>query len=135
MRTGILRTLRAGTCMDRALTRLTTLGLHLDPVKSEIPVNGIVSQQTSGMSTGAGSKRARGTSSEPLADTAVYIVGVARTPLGSFQGGLSSLSATDLGGIAIRAALERAGVSPSDVDEVYMGNVCRCVRASPLISP
>lgn len=112
--------------MDRALSRLTTLGLHLEPAKPETHLNGIACQQTSGMSTGAGSKRARGTPGDALDDTAVYIVGVARTPLGSFQGGLSSLSATDLGGIAIRAALERAGVSPNDVDEVYMGNVCRC---------
>ncbi|KFM28548.1 putative acetyl-CoA acetyltransferase, cytosolic 2 [Auxenochlorella protothecoides] len=110
--------------MDRALSRLTTLGLHLEPAKPETHLNGIACQQTSGMSTGAGSKRARGTPGDALDDTAVYIVGVARTPLGSFQGGLSSLSATDLGGIAIRAALERAGVSPNDVDEVYMGNVC-----------
>lgn len=54
----------------------------------------------------------------------VYLVSVARTPLGSFMGALSSLAATDLGAVAIRAAVQRAGVPPGAVGEVYMGNVC-----------
>ncbi|OFZ21981.1 MAG: acetyl-CoA acetyltransferase [Bdellovibrionales bacterium GWB1_55_8] len=53
----------------------------------------------------------------------VVIVGMARTPLGSFQGGLSAVSAPKLGAIAIQAALKRAGVSPDQVSEVIMGNV------------
>ena len=53
----------------------------------------------------------------------VVIVSAARTPTGRFQGGLSSLSATDLGGVAIAAALERAGIDPAQVYEVFMGNV------------
>src|SRR5512146_1192820 len=53
----------------------------------------------------------------------VVIVGAARTPIGSFMGSLAPVPATRLGAIAIRAALERAGVSPSAVDEVVMGNV------------
>ena len=53
----------------------------------------------------------------------VVIVGYARTPIGKFQGGLSSLTAMDLGGRAIAAALERAGVAPEQVDQVYMGHV------------
>jgi len=53
----------------------------------------------------------------------VYIVGVARTPVGSFSGVLSSLSAPQLGSIAIKAALEKAGASSSQVNEVYFGNV------------
>ena len=53
----------------------------------------------------------------------VFIVGAARTPIGSFLGSLNQFKAPDLGGIAIRAALERAGVSGEDVDEVIMGNV------------
>ncbi|MEM0999067.1 MAG: acetyl-CoA C-acyltransferase [Bacteroidota bacterium] len=53
----------------------------------------------------------------------VYIVAGARTPIGAFMGGLSSLSATQLGTIAIRGALEKAGVAAENVDEVYMGNV------------
>ena len=54
----------------------------------------------------------------------VYIVSAIRTPLGSFGGALASLSATQLGTIAIKGALERAKVKPAKVDEVFMGNVC-----------
>nr|GMD35950.1 acetyl-CoA acetyltransferase, cytosolic 1-like [Ipomoea batatas] len=53
----------------------------------------------------------------------VCIVGVARTPMGDFLGSLSSLSATKLGSIAIKGALERANVDPSLVQEVFFGNV------------
>src|SRR4051812_1923352 len=53
----------------------------------------------------------------------VVIVGSARTPLGAFQGDLGSLSAPKLGAAAIRAALDRAGVSGDAVGEVYMGCV------------
>ncbi|GIV56739.1 MAG: acetyl-CoA acetyltransferase [Candidatus Kapaibacterium sp.] len=51
------------------------------------------------------------------------ILSAARTPIGAFMGALSSLSAPELGAIAIKAALERAGVSPEQVSEVIMGNV------------
>ena len=53
----------------------------------------------------------------------VVIVGYARTAIGKFQGGLASLTAMDLGGRAIAAALERANVAPEQVDQVYMGHV------------
>jgi len=53
----------------------------------------------------------------------VVIVGAARTPIGAFQGGLSSLTAPQLGAVAIKAALERAGVPASQVNETYMGCV------------
>jgi len=53
----------------------------------------------------------------------VVIVGAARTPVGSFLGSLATLPAPRLGAVAIRAALQRAGVDPSRVDEVVMGNV------------
>jgi acetyl-CoA C-acetyltransferase len=53
---------------------------------------------------------------------AIVIVSAARTPMGSFQGDFSSLAAHDLGGVAIRAAIERAGVSVDAVNEVLMGN-------------
>ena len=53
----------------------------------------------------------------------VVIVGAARTPVGSFSGALSSLTAQQLGAIAIKAALERASVDPKDVDEVIMGQI------------
>ena len=53
----------------------------------------------------------------------VVIVSAVRTPIGSFGGSLSGLSATELGGIAIKEAVLRAGIEPADVQEVYMGNV------------
>src|SRR5689334_143625 len=53
----------------------------------------------------------------------VVIVGAARTPIGAFQGALAGLPAPALGAAAIRAALERAGVSGAKVDEVFMGCV------------
>src|SRR5438128_463700 len=52
----------------------------------------------------------------------IVIVGAARTPLGGFQGDFASLAASDLGGVAIRAAVERAGIKPDEVDEVIFGN-------------
>jgi acetyl-CoA C-acetyltransferase len=51
------------------------------------------------------------------------IVGGARTPIGRFLGGLSPLSAPELGAVAVRAAVERSGIDPSAVDEVILGNV------------
>ncbi len=53
----------------------------------------------------------------------VYIVSAKRTPIGSFLGALSSVSATQLGATAIKGALEASGVSPDQVQEVFMGNV------------
>jgi len=53
----------------------------------------------------------------------VFILAGARTPIGAFQGALSTMTAPQLGSIAIVAALERAGVAPDQVDEVLMGNV------------
>ncbi len=53
----------------------------------------------------------------------VYIAAIARTPIGSLNGALGSLSAPKLGAVAIRAALERSGIPPGSVDEVLMGNV------------
>jgi len=53
----------------------------------------------------------------------VYIVSAARTPIGSFGGSLSALSATQLGGIAIKGALDKAGITADTVDEVMMGSV------------
>ena len=53
----------------------------------------------------------------------VVIVSAARTPVGAFLGGLSSLPASKLGEVAIRAALERAGVDAAEVDEVILGHV------------
>ena len=53
----------------------------------------------------------------------VYIVSAVRTPIGSFGGALSSKSATQLGAIAIKGAIEKAGIAPEMVQDVYMGNV------------
>lgn len=53
----------------------------------------------------------------------VYIVAAVRTPMGSFSGSLASIPAPRLGAIAIKEAVKRAGISPEDVTEVYMGNV------------
>ncbi len=55
--------------------------------------------------------------------SSIVIAGAARTPVGSFSGALSSLPASDLGAIAIEAALGRAKVSPEEVDEVIMGQI------------
>ena len=56
------------------------------------------------------------------------ILSYARTPMGGFQGALGSVSATDLGAAAVRAAVERAGVAPDLVERIYMG----CVLAAGL---
>lgn len=58
------------------------------------------------------------TASDPI-----VILSYARTPMGSFQGALSPLSATELGATAVKAAVERAGLSGEQVDKVFMGNV------------
>lgn len=55
----------------------------------------------------------------------VVIVSAVRTPMGSFLGSLSKLSATKLGAVAVQAAVERAGIAKEQVKEVYMGNVCQ----------
>jgi acetyl-CoA C-acetyltransferase len=56
-------------------------------------------------------------------DDPIVIVAAARTPMGGFQGDFNSVSAPQLGAVAIRAAVERAGIKPEQVDEVFFGNV------------
>src|SRR5437879_6388213 len=58
-----------------------------------------------------------------MAGREVVIVGAARTPIGSFLGTLAAVPAPRLGAVAIKAALERAGVKPEDVKTVFMGQV------------
>ncbi|HQR92640.1 MAG: acetyl-CoA acetyltransferase [Bacteroidetes bacterium 24-39-8] len=58
-----------------------------------------------------------------MQERTVYIVSAVRTPMGSFGGSLKDFSATQLGGIAIKAAVERAGINPAQVQEVFMGSV------------
>lgn len=53
----------------------------------------------------------------------IVIVGAARTPMGGFQGDFASMTASDLGAVAIKAAVERAGIEPSDVDKTIFGCV------------
>ncbi|CAK1541386.1 unnamed protein product [Leptosia nina] len=62
----------------------------------------------------------------------VVIVSAVRTPIGTFRGGLMNLTATELGGMAVTAAVERAGIPPDEVKEVFIGNVCSAyVRQAP----
>src|SRR5437773_11790698 len=51
------------------------------------------------------------------------IISAVRTPIGKFQGALKSISATQLGAIVVKTAVERAGLAPEQVDEVILGNV------------
>ncbi len=62
---------------------------------------------------------------DPGANGAVYLVSAARTPIGRFGGALAGVPATELGAVAIRAAVERAGLDPAtaEIDEVLMGQV------------
>jgi acetyl-CoA C-acetyltransferase len=53
----------------------------------------------------------------------VYIISAARTPIGSFGGALSGVSATDLGKFAIKGAIDKAGIQATEINEVFMGNV------------
>ena len=59
----------------------------------------------------------------PSAASPIVILAGAHTPMGRFQGGLSPLTATDLGAAAISGALDRAAMSGADVDFAYLGNV------------
>ena len=64
--------------------------------------------------------------------THAYVLGAKRTPIGSFQGALSTSTAPELGAHAIRAAIEHAGVDADAIDEVFMGNVVSAgVRQAP----
>src|SRR5512134_1738996 len=58
-----------------------------------------------------------------MKDDPIVIASAARTPMGGFMGDLKSVAAPELGAFAIRAAIERAGVKPDEVEEVIMGNV------------
>uniref|UniRef100_A0A0N5A3F8 Acetyl-CoA acetyltransferase n=1 Tax=Parastrongyloides trichosuri TaxID=131310 RepID=A0A0N5A3F8_PARTI len=55
----------------------------------------------------------------------VYIVSAVRTPIGCFKSTLSSITAVELGAIAVKGALEKISLNPSEVDEIFMGNVCQ----------
>ena len=69
---------------------------------------------------------------------AIYLVNGARTPMGGLMGDLAEVAATELGAVAIRAALERTGVDPQAIDEVFMGYVLpaglkQCPARQPML--
>ena len=67
-----------------------------------------------------------------MSQDSIVIVSAARTPMGSFQGNFNSLTAPQLGSVAIKAAVERAGLQPEQVEEVIFGNVLQAgVGQSP----
>jgi acetyl-CoA C-acetyltransferase len=61
--------------------------------------------------------------SKSHADDPVVIVSYARTPMGGFQGIFAGTSATELGSVAVKGAVERAGVAPEAIERIYMGCV------------
>ena len=65
-----------------------------------------------------------------MTEEVVYIVGAARTPIGNFNGGLASVSAAELGSVALREALARGSVQADQVDEVFMGQILAAGRFS-----
>jgi acetyl-CoA C-acetyltransferase len=58
-----------------------------------------------------------------MSENGIYILGAARTPIGKMMGGLADVPAPQLGAVAIKAAVERAGIDPNQVEEVIMGHV------------
>ena len=59
----------------------------------------------------------------PTSDNDVVVVSAARTPVGSFNGALSPVLASELGTTALKAAMERAGLEGKDIDEVILGQI------------
>lgn len=67
-----------------------------------------------------------------LSQNPVYILSASRTPIGSINGSLSTLTAPQLGTVVVKHALEKAGVKPERVEEIYLGNVVQAgVGQSP----
>lgn len=58
-----------------------------------------------------------------MTENSIVIVGMSRTPMGGFQGDFASVTAPELGSVAIKGALERSNLAPEDIDQVYMGCV------------
>ncbi|KAF3783543.1 putative acetyl-CoA acetyltransferase cytosolic 2, partial [Nymphaea thermarum] len=119
----------------------SSLGACCGPISESAGVNSFDPERTSGnfvlfstRSTGefrfegffvvlVGLFMAAATASEGIKPRDACIVAAVRTPIGDLMGSLSSLSATKLGSIAIKGALKRAGLQPSEVQEVFFGNV------------
>ncbi|MEL6546728.1 MAG: acetyl-CoA C-acyltransferase, partial [Myxococcota bacterium] len=70
----------------------------------------------------------------PLKDDAIVLLDGARTPIGTFLGGLKSVTPTELGVFAARGALERSKVDPADVDSIYFGNVLQSAKDTAYIA-
>ena len=66
--------------------------------------------------------------------SSIFVVAAKRTPFGSFGGSLKSLSATDLGAEATKAALSQCGLDPSHVDAVFFGNACQSSPDAPYLA-
>lgn len=79
--------------------------------------------RTAMMRSTAARGQARRMYSSSVAASDVVICSVARTPIGSFNGSLAKMQSTQLGSVAVAAAIERAGIQGADVGEVYLGNV------------
>lgn len=117
--------------IERAARRLRLYLRHLQPENfldsaHSSPFRALHSVHTSSMQSfeGSGARDAKRRRVEDSSLHKVYIVGVARTPLGAFQGSLSHLSAAELGAIAIKAAIQRSCLPSDAVEEVFLGNVC-----------
>ena len=66
-----------------------------------------------------------------MSDRDVVIASAVRTPIGTFQGAFASLSASDLGAIAVKEAVKRAGASPDQIERVILGNVLPAGMGQP----
>ena len=66
---------------------------------------------------------------------AVYLLSAVRTPIGKFGGSLASLTAADIGVVAAKAAIERAGVEPQQVEEAIFGNARQFLPLVPMRAP
>ena len=60
-------------------------------------------------------------------DTEAVILSAARTPIAKFMGALSGIPATELGAVAVKEAVNRAGINPVEIEEVIMGNVVQAI--------
>ena len=112
---------------EKAISRIKNIRNHFyaAPGIPEMVAGVANAAQDASTEAGTSSNRPRvGNPDSANLPASVYICSACRTPFGAFQGGLSHLSATELGGIAIQAAVERAGVPPNAVGEVFLGNVC-----------
>lgn len=115
--------------IEKHMSRHIIHGTYVDTLKSQDPeemigksystmigylrVNGVVIRSRRKFSSG----------STALKDTDVVVCGLARTPIGRIRGALSSLTAPELGAASIKEAIRRSGITPDDVEEVFMGNV------------